>query len=220
MKTVAFVPIKLNSQRLPGKNILPFDGQALCWYVFNTLLQVNEIDEIYVYCSDERITQYIPSQIKFLKRDPRLDGDLVQGMDIYQAFINEVDADTYVLAHATSPFQKPASIQSALLKMRKENYDSGFSAQKIQTFAWYKGYPINYSLDNIPRTQDIDPVYVETSGFFAFQKALWVQHKRRIGFRPYIQVVDHIEAIDIDTKEDFEFALLISKGMKGSEQRV
>ena len=47
MKVVAFVPIKLNSQRLPHKNILPIAGHPLCWHLCNTLLKVNNIDEVY-----------------------------------------------------------------------------------------------------------------------------------------------------------------------------
>ena len=61
MKVVAFVPIKLNSQRLPHKNILPIAGHPLCWHLCNTLLKVNNIDEVYVYCSDERVSDYIES---------------------------------------------------------------------------------------------------------------------------------------------------------------
>ena len=53
-KVVAFVPIKLNSQRLPHKNILPLGNQPLSWYIFNTLLNIENIDEVCVFCSDER----------------------------------------------------------------------------------------------------------------------------------------------------------------------
>ena len=38
MKTIAIVPIKLNNERLPNKNIKPFDnGAPLCHYIFETL---------------------------------------------------------------------------------------------------------------------------------------------------------------------------------------
>ncbi|MGI6226642.1 MAG: cytidylyltransferase domain-containing protein [Peptococcales bacterium] len=216
-KIVAFVPIKLNSQRLPHKNILPISDHPLCWHILNSLLKVDGIDETYVYCSDENITKYIPKSVRFLKRDSRLDGDLVKGFDIYESFINEVDADIYVLAHTTSPFIKNKTIQSALDKMLNEDYDSAFSAQKFQTFAWYRGEPINYDLNDVPRTQDMEPIYIETSGFFMFRKEIFTEHRRRIGFNPYIQEVDSVEAVDIDTKEDYEFALLISENMKIGE---
>ncbi len=56
MKTVALIPIKLNLQRLPHKNILPIAGHPLCWHIVNTLLQVKDIDEVYIFCSDEAVT--------------------------------------------------------------------------------------------------------------------------------------------------------------------
>jgi len=213
-KVVAFVPIKLNSQRLPNKNILPILGNPLCWHILNTLTQVKYIDETYVYCSDETIKNYIPEKVIYLKREERLDGNLVKGFDIYESFINDVDADVYILAHTTSPFLKTITIESALEKMLNEGYDSTFSAQRIQTFTWYKGKPINYDLNDVPRTQDMEPIYVETSGFFMFEKEVFTEYRRRIGFKPYIQEIDSVEAVDIDTKEDYEFALLISKNLK------
>lgn len=206
MKTVAFVPIKLDSQRLPHKNILPIAGHPLCWHLCNTLRSVENIDEIYVYCSDESVKQYIPQEIKFLKRSKSLDGDLVKGFDIYNAFIHEVDADIYILAHTTSPFIKKYSIESALDNVLNNNFDSAFSAQRIQTFAWYEKKTINYDINNVPRTQDMEPIWVETSAFYIFKKEIFTVHNRRIGFNPYIQEVSELEAVDIDTKNDYDFA--------------
>lgn len=209
-KVVAFVPIKLNSQRLSHKNILPILGKPLSWHIFKTLSVVPEIDEVYVYCSSEKICDYIPSDITLLKRDEKLDGDLVKGAEIYTAFMNEIDADIYILAHTTSPFMKPESIQHALQKILDAGHDSAFSAQKIQTFAWYNNKPINYKLDDVPRTQDMEPIFVETSGFYMFEKDLFLKEGRRIGHNPYIQEVNGIESIDIDTKEDYDFAVSLT----------
>ena len=55
MKVVSFIPIKLNNQRLPGKNLLDLAGRPVCDYLFNTVAGIDEIDEKYVYCSDEKI---------------------------------------------------------------------------------------------------------------------------------------------------------------------
>ena len=206
MKTVAFVPIKLNSQRLPHKNILPIAGHPLCWHLCNSLVKAKGIDEVYVYCSDEAVTQYLPEGILFKQREKWLDGDLVKGFDIYNEFIKEVDADVYILAHTTSPFIKVSSIENALSHVLSGENDSAFSAERIQTFAWYRGKPINYELNDIPRTQDMEPIWVETSAFFMFRKETFTVHNRRIGFSPYIQEVSGIEAIDIDEKKDYELA--------------
>ena len=206
MKTVALVPIKLNSQRLPHKNILPIAGKPLCWHICNSLINVQSIDEVYVFCSDEEVIKYIPNKVKFLKRDERLDGDLIKGFDIYKEFITQVDADIYVLAHTTSPFILSSSIQNGLEHVLDKSHDSAFSAERIQTFAWYKNKPINYDLNDVPRTQDMEPIWVETSGFYIFKKEIFTEHHRRIGFHPYIQEVSGMEAIDIDERKDYELA--------------
>jgi len=211
MKTVAFVPIKLNSQRLPHKNILPIAGHPLCWHMVNLLLQVKGIDEVYVYCSDEDVTNYIPERAIFKKREKWLDGDLVKGFDIYRSFINEVDADVYVLAHTTSPFIKVSSIENALSHILSGENDSAFSAERIQTFAWYKEQPINYDINDVPRTQDIEPIWVETSAFFMFKKDIFTVHNRSIGYYPFIQEVSGIEAMDIDEKKDYDLACKLAE---------
>lgn len=65
-KTVAFVPVKLNNERIPGKNTKPFDGgEPLITYILNTLKTVDKIDAIYVYCSDEEVVKYLPDVLDF-----------------------------------------------------------------------------------------------------------------------------------------------------------
>ena len=59
MKIVSFIPIKLNNQRLPGKNTMILNGRPTCDYIFDTISKVDSIDEKYVYCSDEAIKPYI-----------------------------------------------------------------------------------------------------------------------------------------------------------------
>ena len=210
MKTVAFVPIRLNSRRVEGKNLRLLGGRPLMTYILDTLRDCERIDETYVYCSDPDIARHLPDGVKFLRRDPALDSDSTLGEEIYDAFTAEVHADLYVLAHATSPFIRPETIDEALEQVRSGNCDSAFSAEKIQTFAWYEGRPLNYSPDNIPRTQTIEPVYIETSAFFIFPRPLWCERRRRIGDRPYMAVVDRIEGMDIDYPEDFAMAEVIA----------
>ncbi|MCD8331308.1 MAG: acylneuraminate cytidylyltransferase family protein, partial [Oscillospiraceae bacterium] len=152
-----------------------------------------------------------PEGAGFLQREKRLDGDLGKGFDIYRSFINQGDADVYVLAHTTSPFIKVSSIETALSHILSGENDSAFSAQRIQTFAWYQGQPINYDLNDVPRTQDMEPIWVETSAFFMFKKEVFTVHGRRIGFRPYIQEVSGIEAVDIDEPRDFQMAVKLAE---------
>ena len=45
MKIVSFIPIKLNNQRLPGKNILPLGEKYMCNYIFDCINQIDELEE-------------------------------------------------------------------------------------------------------------------------------------------------------------------------------
>jgi len=214
MKTVGFVTIRLNSKRVPQKNIKNIGGKPLCWHIVNTLLRVNDIDDVYVYCSDPVIKQHIPDDAIFLQRDEWLDGDEILAKDTYSSFINEIDADIYIAACTTSPFTKVETIKAAINYVKSGEYDSAFTVKREQTFAWYMGKPLNYSLSNVPRTQDIEPVFIETSAFFVFRKDLWTEYGRRIGYTPYMIEVDHIEAVDIDTQDDLNYAEIIARALQ------
>lgn len=209
-KVVSFIPIKLNNQRLPGKNLMELEGKPLCSYLFDTINQVDTIQEKYVYCSDEKIKKYIPNGINFLKRDSYLDGFQVKGLEIIDRFVQDVDADIYVLTHVTQPFTKPESIKYALDKVLNEGYDSAFSCTKIQDYCWYKGEPFNYNMKDIVTTQNLEPIYKETGAFFIFRKEVFTQLHQRIGRKPFMYVIDEFEAVDIDEPEDFEFAKAVA----------
>ncbi len=214
MKVVSFIPIKLDNQRLPGKNLLDLEGRPVCDYIFKTVESIDEIDEKYVYCSDEAIKPYIPKGLTFLQRDKYLDGYLVKGLEIIDAFVKDVDADVYVLTHATQPFTKAESLRNALEKVTSGAYDSAFSAVVLQDYMWYHGKPFNYDLTDIVRTQELEPVYMETGAFFIFRKEVFTKLHRRIGENPYIYEIDQFEAVDIDTAEDFEFAKAVAAYLK------
>ncbi len=209
MKVVAFVPIRLNSKRVVGKNLKLLGGKPMMCYLLETLVQVEQIDEVYVYCSSDEVLPYLPAGVKLLKRSTALDSDTALGEEIYDAFVRDVEADVYMLAHTTSPFIKPETIAAAVDAVKSGCYDSAFSAQKIQTFAWYEGKPLNYSPTSIPRTQTIEPVYVETSAFYIFGREMWLGEHRRVGYNPYMALVGPVEGVDIDYPEDFELAARI-----------
>ena len=199
--------MKLNNERLPNKNTKSFDnGYPLCHYVLDALKKVIEIDDIYVYCSNPSIKNYIPSGIKFLQRSKDLDTSNTSMNEVLNHFAKDVDSDIYLLTHATSPFVQSTSIRDALKKVTSGEYDSALAVQKIQEFLWSNGSPLNYNLDNIPRTQDLPELFAETSGFYIFDKNHILNYNRRIGFNPYLKIVNKIEAVDVDDEDDFNIA--------------
>lgn len=212
MKVVAFVPIKLNNQRLPGKNTKQFDdGTPLMSLVLDKVnsLVGKSIDEAYVYCSDERVKSYLPENVQFLKRPSSLDEKSTKGAQIYQSFVETVDADVYVLCHATSPFVTVNHIRECIDAVVGGRYDSAFCAKRIQNFLWRGNTPLNFTLNDPPRTQDMEPIFQEQSTPYVFSRECWEAHGARTGVNPYICECGEVECIDIDYPEDFELANLV-----------
>lgn len=221
MKIVAFVPIKLNNERTPGKNIKQFyDGTPLIQCILRTLVKIKEIDELYVFCSDEKIEDYLIEGVKFIKRPAYLDERDATPQDIIREFMKLVDADIYVVSHATSPFVSVEHFEECIRAVVSQGYDSSFTGEKIQKLLWTNNNkPYNFEPTNIPRTQDLDAIYAEVSAAYVFTKETFLTLNRRIGLNPYITEVTGVECVDIDYPEDFEIANAIYKEIvsKGGE---
>lgn len=206
MKIVAIMPIKLNNERLPGKNTMLLDGKPLLQHQLLATRQTGLADEIYVYCSDEAVCPYLPEGVQFLQRPPILDLPTSNFTQIFSAFADSVPADLYVYVHATAPFVTPGTIAECIRAVRSGEYDSAFCAVKIQDFLWKDGEPLNFDAANVPRSQDLEPIYRETSGVYVFTKEVFETCHRRIGKKPYIKEVSFKEAVDINNPEDFRLA--------------
>lgn len=211
MKVVAYVPLKLNNQRLPGKNLRRFrSGKPLLTYILETLASTTAVDERYVYCSDASVKEFLPEGIRYLTRSTNLDRDSTRINEVMQSFARDVPADIYVLAHATAPFITRATIENGVAAVRSGVHDSALSVQRLQEFLWQDGKPYNYDPAAVPRTQDLKPFYVETTGLYVYTRDLILNEGRRIGRRPFLIEVSKIEAADINEPVDFEIAEALS----------
>ena len=65
---------------------------------------------------------------------------------------------------------------------------------------------MNFDAANLPRSQDLDPIYRETSGVYVFHKEVFLASRQRIGTQPYIKEVSFKESVDINNPEDFSLA--------------
>ena len=212
MRTVAFIPIKLRNERAPGKNTKRFDdGTPLMHFIQRALLECKEVDEIYVYCSSEDVRPFVLDGVRLLRRDARFDGAAVNVNEMFLAFAETVVADIYVLAHATAPFQLPQSIDKAVKAVKSGAFDSALAVRKMQDFLWIDGNPLNYDTAHIPRTQDLPPVFAETTGLYVFTKDVITRRRSRIGEKPFLLEVSTIEATDINMHVDFEIANAINQ---------
>jgi len=212
MRIVGFVPSKLNSERVPRKNVRMLGNVPLVNYALRALNQVKQLDDIVIFASEDSIVNYLEDGLRytFMKRPAYLDTNDAKVQDFLWEFIKREKAEIIVLLHITSPFIRSETISECIDSVKSDKYDSAFAALKEYSFAWFKGKPLNYSLKQpTPRTQDIEPVVFEQSGLYVFGRELFKATRRRIGQKPYIKFVDRFQGHDIDTLEDLDLANLM-----------
>jgi CMP-N-acetylneuraminic acid synthetase len=210
IKLAALVPMRHHSQRVPEKNFRLIGGKPLFHHILGTLLEVDEIDEIYVDTDSpiiiNGVRESFPS-IQIIERPKNLCADDTPMNEIIAYDISVIQAENYLQTHSTNPLLRKESISRAIQSFLKgkQKYDSLFSVTRLQTRLYTEnGDAINHNPDELLQTQDLPPVYEENSCLYLFTEESIKTHGHRIGKSPFLFEIDPEEAWDIDTQLDFE----------------
>ena len=198
--------IRTNSNRIPGKSIKKLDNIPLCNYLLKTMSEIEELEDVIVYSSDNEVRDSIDVDINFIDRPEKFNDDSASFSIIMNEAINLVDTEYVLYFCVTSPFIKKDTVIDMINKVKSGNYDSALTVTEVYNFCWYDNKALNYNPHKVPFTQDLKPVLEETSGLYLFNKDMYNRYKRRCGYRPYLKVVSKIEGHDIDYPIDFKLA--------------
>ncbi len=123
------------------------------------------------------------------------------------------DPDAVVFLQATSPIRRPGEIQAAIGKFIGESADSLFSAHPFTGFLWREegGRPASFSYDfrSRPRRQDAPRDFRENGSIYIFKPWVLRKHNNRLGGRIAMHVMSEIDSLDIDGRDDLEFAAAV-----------
>jgi len=219
MKVTLLLPMKGNSERVPNKNLKLFNGKPLFHAIMDELITSKYIKKVIINTDSDLIAESaIKTYQDFVsihKRPKNIQGDFVSMNKIIEYDLNNSDSNIYIQTHSTSPLLSIKSLDSAIEKMisKSIDFDSIFSVTKIQTRFYDKnGNPFNHDSKELLRTQDLEPLFEENSGFYIFTKDSFKNaDNKRIGLRPLMFEIDKIEAIDIDEPSDFIIAETLHK---------
>jgi len=206
MKFSAFIPIKLHSERIPNKNFYNLNGKPLFYYILNTLMKINHIDEIVIDTDstevENRIKEYFKN-INFVLRDKSLSNPKESVNKLIASNINNIKNDFIIQTHVTNPLLSDDSINKSLEQYIK-NKKPIFSVNTLQTRLYdSKLDPINHELSVLLPTQSLEPVYEENSNFYIFSKKQFIDNDyNRIGITSEIFNTSKLESIDIDNFDD------------------
>ena len=221
-KIVALLPMKANSVRIKGKNFKDFCGKPLFRWILDVLLSVSEIDEIIINTDGRIILEehglISNDRIKIRDRREEICGDHVSMNLVIADDINTIPADIYLMTHTTNPLLSADTVRAAIFEFKSqrasEKIDSLFTVDKIQS-RFYRAdcTPINHDPNNLIPTQDLEPWFEENSNLYIFTRESFSKTNARIGNQPMMFQGPYFESIDIDTPEDWDFAVIAARFM-------
>lgn len=218
-KTIAIIPARGESKRLPNKNVLLLGNIPLIAHSILYAKSNNQIiDEIYVSTDNEIIKQVaLDFGAKVIDRPKEISGDLEPTLTSLQHVIRIIDYDVenVILLQATNPLRRENLLKECYKKFQESNSDSLFTVsqnhQKFGKIVDSKFFPFNYQIGQ--RSQDLELLYFE-NGLLYITKAKSILEGKIITDNAFPFIENHIFShVDIDTKDDFDYAnfLLLKK---------
>jgi len=208
----ALVPMRHQSERVPGKNYRDFAGKPLYHRIIETLFACPLITEVVIDTDSglilEDAARHFP-QIKLIERPHHLRSGETSMNEVLLHDVSLVRADWYLQTHSTNPLLRAETVNLALRRLfdHLPEYDSLFSVTRVQSRFWdAQGAPVNHDPVLLLRTQDLPPIYEENSNLYIFTGETLEKKRNRIGERPLMFEMDRFEAVDIDDEVDFLWA--------------
>ncbi|WP_338377966.1 acylneuraminate cytidylyltransferase family protein [uncultured Flavobacterium sp.] len=223
-KTIAIIPARGGSKRLPKKNIKLLGEIPLIAHSILYAQKHDFINHVYVSTDNIEIKEIaLEYGAKVIDRPEILSGDLVPTVSALKHVLETIDEDVenVVLLQATNPLRPIELLENAFQIFQEKKYESLFTVSqnhhKLGKINNNKFQPFNYEIGQ--RSQDLEPLYYE-NGLLYITKAKLILNDVIISKNAYPYQINHIFAtIDIDTQEDFEYAeYLVGKHTPNTSQ--
>jgi CMP-N-acetylneuraminic acid synthetase len=231
-KLLAIIPARGASKRLPRKNILDLSGKPLIAWTIEAALGSKYIDRVVVSTDDQEIANIAKkhgADIPFI-RPSELATDQTTSVDVVLHLLNQLEKiedkyDYVILLQPTSPLRTAKNIEEAIKLLRTKNSDAVISVcESGHPPLWYNTLPDDMSMDNFldasiknKRSQDLPKQYrINGAIYISSIERLRNESSFFLSENCHAYIMEQNVSIDIDTRDDFDFALL---KMKGQPQR-
>lgn len=212
MKTIAVIPARGGSKRLPQKNIRLLGGIPLILHSIEFAKENSDIiDEIYVSTDDDVIKKIAQEYgAKVIDRPQSISGDLEPTVSAIKHVLQQIEEpiENVILLQPTNPLRPQNLLKESFQYFHQKKLQSLFTVTRNhQKFGRIENeifVPFNYTVGQ--RSQDLAPLYYE-NGLLYITKASLILDNIIISETAFPFEVDHVYAgVDIDTIEDFEYA--------------
>lgn len=214
MAVTAFIPVRCGSKSIPLKNIKPFYGKPLVYWILKAANDAQKVDRVIVATDCKEIEQTVRNfqfpKVEIYHRKPENAQDTSSTEDVMLEYIHHAglpEDETFILLQATSPLTSSKDIEKAIEVFQQPSFDSVLSAVRFKRFIWTDdGVPINYDPAKRPRRQEFKGNLVENGAIYINSVGQIKRHKNRLSGKIGIFEMPAYTFIELDEPEDWEAA--------------
>ncbi|MCP2005432.1 UNVERIFIED_ORG: CMP-N-acetylneuraminic acid synthetase [Buttiauxella agrestis ATCC 33320] len=231
--TVAVIPARGGSKRLPGKNIKLLAGKPMIAWTIEAALQSNIFDKIIVStdCTEiQKIAMKYGAEVPFLRgkklsRDTSTTSDVVIDLVEWLEKENEV-VETIAILQPTSPLRTAQHIIDAFSLKNEKAASAIVSVCKLEhSIEICNLLPSDHSMkgfippENYKRSQEHKTYYRINGGIYIIDRHLICDFNNLYTEKSFAYIMDAKDSVDIDEQIDFDFADYLLR-IKSASQNV
>ena len=224
IKIISFIPAKKNSQDLKNKNLKKLNNLSLVELAILGAKKSKLINEIYLSSDSEKILKIgTKLNIDAIKRQKNLSTYSASANSVILDFIknkiqnNQHEDCIIVYLQPTSPFRNNIHIDQAIKHLIKKKLRSLVSVTENKNFfksLYKKKTTLNpFFNDNFVTNnrQNLKKVYSPNGAIYIFYSSDFIKNKKLSFTKTGYYIMNRIDSIDIDDKEDYELANYLSE---------
>jgi N-acylneuraminate cytidylyltransferase len=220
LKSIIVIPARGGAKRLPGKNKLLLGGIPLVVHSIRYAKACPNLRKKVIVSTDdpEIKTIALSEGVEVIDRPSAISGDKATTLSALKHVLENLTetVENVILLQPTNPLRPKNLLKDAFKEFSKGKYESlmtvSRSYQKFGKIQNKQFVPFNYEMGQ--RSQDLEPLYFE-NGLLYIIKASLISQDKLLGENNFPFIVDHpFSKVDIDEKEDFEYAEFLLKRTK------
>ena len=221
MNTLAIIPARGQSKRMPGKNGRKLYGKPLLAWSVEAALMAPSVSDVYFLTDSNELagiaTAY-GAKCPYL-RDARVSGDFASSYDVIEDFFRKVPSlagsyTHFIYLQPTSPLRTDVHIEGAIQTLVSRSADSVISVCESIPPAWINQLPPNESMGTFLQKADVGLQSQQLGAYFRLNGAIYLSSIQRFlkertwYFEPgsFAYKMSPVDSVDIDSDADFEMA--------------
>tara|TARA_B100000795_G_scaffold269771_2_gene260324 strand:+ start:832 stop:1518 length:687 start_codon:yes stop_codon:yes gene_type:complete len=213
IKSIAIIPARGGSKRLPRKNIIPLDGIPLLTRVIKTIKDSLLFDEIIVSSEDKEILNIAKQEgIKAHNRPTKLATDSATVVETCLDVLAKNPADVFCCIYATAALIKLDTLQKSSIKFLSNNNINVLMG--VSKYNYHPVQALNLSKDGSAKmlfpefknlkSQKYPLTRVSNGTFYWARSDKFIKEKTFYSRKLKTFDVPEVETCDVDTFEDYE----------------